>query len=103
VVFFGRFVAILRAYASFLAGTGRMNWARFFAFTSLGRIAWAGLWGTAAYLLGSEVNRVGRPLAIGFATLAVVIIVAGLVLLRRQERRLEEAAEQAFPGPLSAS
>jgi membrane protein DedA with SNARE-associated domain len=100
VVFFGRFVAILRAYASFLAGTGRMNWARFLVFTSLGRIAWAGLWGTAAYLLGNEVNRVGRPLAIAFAAVAVLIIVAGIAVLRRQERRLEQAAEQAFPGPL---
>src|SRR5437879_2739711 len=29
VVFFGRFVSILRAYAAFLAGTNRMPWWRF--------------------------------------------------------------------------
>src|SRR5437899_6658336 len=29
VVFFGRFVAVLRAWAAFLAGTNRMGWERF--------------------------------------------------------------------------
>src|SRR5260370_42031923 len=29
VVFFGRFVSVLRAYAAFLAGTSKMRWRRF--------------------------------------------------------------------------
>ena len=100
VVFFGRFVAVLRAYASFLAGTGRMPWWRFAVFTTLGRITWAGLWGIVAYLLGNEVNRLGRSLALAFVAAAVVVLAAGALVLRRQEHRLEAAAEDAFPGPL---
>ena len=57
VVFFGRFVSILRTYAAFLAGTTRMPWARFLVANAAGGIVWSGLYGTAAYLLGHEVER----------------------------------------------
>lgn len=100
VVFLGRFVAVLRAYASFLAGTGRMPWWQFAVMTTLGRIAWASLWGIIAYLLGNEVTRLGRTLALAFVAAAVLLVAIGVVVLRHQERRLEAAAEAAFPGPL---
>jgi len=38
VVFFGRFVAVLRAWAAFLAGTNRMRWPRFLLFNAAGGI-----------------------------------------------------------------
>jgi len=38
IVFFGRFVAVLRAWAAFLAGTNRMRWPRFLLFNALGGI-----------------------------------------------------------------
>jgi len=41
VVFFGRFVAVLRAWAAFLAGTNRMRWPGFLCFNALGGIVWA--------------------------------------------------------------
>src|SRR5215211_3090453 len=53
VVFFGRFVAVLRALAAFLAGANRMPWPRFFAYNVAGGIIWATLYGCAAYALGT--------------------------------------------------
>src|SRR3989440_10415262 len=41
VVFFGRFVAVLRAWAAFLAGTNRMPWSRFLPANAAGGIVWA--------------------------------------------------------------
>ena len=41
VVFIGRFIAVLRAYAAFLAGTNRMSWPRFLVFNAAGGITWA--------------------------------------------------------------
>src|ERR1700761_3324945 len=41
IVFFGRFVAILRAFAAFLAGVNRLPWPRFLIFNALGGIVWA--------------------------------------------------------------
>src|SRR5258707_8034436 len=45
VVFFGRFVAVLRAWAAFLAGANRMRWPRFLLFNAPGGIGWATLYG----------------------------------------------------------
>lgn len=100
VVFFGRFVSILRAYAAFLAGTSRMSWPRFLAFNAAGGVVWATLYGTGAYLLGNQFDRIHGPLVIGFGILGAVGIIAAVLVIRRQERRLEAVAEQAFPGPL---
>ena len=36
IVFFGRFVAVLRAFAALLAGINRMSWPRFFFFNATG-------------------------------------------------------------------
>jgi len=100
VVFFGRFVAVLRAWAAFLAGTNRMPWGRFLVFNATGGVLWAAIYGTAGYLLGANVNRLAGP--VGYATLALglVAIVASLLFLRRNEKRLEDEAERAMPGPL---
>ena len=51
VVFFGRFVAVLRAWAAFLAGTNRMPWAPFLIYNALGGIIWATLYGLGGVLL----------------------------------------------------
>ena len=100
VVFFGRFVSVLRAYAAFLAGTNRMHWRRFLAFNAAGGIVWAASWGTVAYLLGSQINRLSTPVDIAFGVLGGIVLIAGILLIRAQEKRLEAAAEKALPGPL---
>jgi len=100
VVFFGRFTAILRAYAAFLAGTTRMPWRRFLFFNAAGGIAWATIYGGGAYLLGRQIERLSVPFEIVFVAAAVIAIVVGALIIRRQEERLAVAAEKAFPGPL---
>src|SRR5947209_6914884 len=57
VVFFGRFIAVLRTWAAFLAGTNRMSWARFVLFNVLGGIIWATLFGVGGYALGGSIHR----------------------------------------------
>ena len=100
VVFFGRFTAILRAYAAFLAGTTRMPWRRFLFFNAAGGIAWATIYGGGAYLLGRQIERLSVPFEIVFVAAAVIAIVVGALIIRRQEERLAVAAEKVFPGPL---
>ena len=100
VVFFGRFVSVLRTYAALLAGITRMRWWRFFAFNAAGGILWSTLYGTGAYLLGSQITRIEGPIGVALGIAAAVAIVAFLYTLRRNEARLERMAEQAFPGPL---
>ena len=100
VVFFGRFVSILRTYLAFLAGANRMPLPRFLAAITAGAIVWAAVYGIAAYLLGNQISHLSGAVAIGFSVLAVVAIIAGIIFIRRQGKRLEAIAEEAFPGPL---
>jgi len=100
VVFFGRFVAVLRAWAAFLAGTNRMPYPRFLAFNAAGGILWATIFGLAGYALGDNVQRLTGPVGIVSLGIGALLIVIGLVALARNERRLEEEAERAMPGPL---
>jgi membrane protein DedA with SNARE-associated domain len=100
VVFFGRFVSILRAWAAFLAGTSRMPWPRFLIYNAAGGIVWATLYGTAAYFLGQAVLGASRPIAITVGVIAAVVIVLAILLIRRREHELEAVAERAMPRPL---
>lgn len=100
VVFFGRFVSILRTYAAFLAGTNRMPWWRFLIFNAAGGIVWATLFGTGAYVLGTQIHNLTRTATIVGAILAVVAFVAFFVFLHRNEARLMAEADHAIPDPL---
>ena len=100
VVFFGRFVSILRTYVAFLAGTSRMPWRVFVVFNAAGGILWTLLYGTAAYVLGREIDMLSRPLAIAFGVAGAIGIIGGILFVRQHEARLEAVAEHAFPGPL---
>jgi membrane protein DedA with SNARE-associated domain len=100
VVFFGRFVSVLRTYAAFLAGTNRMHWTRFLVANALGGIVWATIYGVGAYLASGFITKLSTPVAIGFGALAFVVIVAAALYVRSNIRRLEAVAEAALPGPL---
>jgi membrane protein DedA with SNARE-associated domain len=100
VVFFGRFVAVLRAWAAFLAGTNRMPWNRFVLFNALGGILWATLYGMGGYLLGDTVHRLTGPLGIIAVGVGLLMLLTFLLFVRRNEQRLEDEAERALPGSL---
>lgn len=101
VVFFGRFVAVLRAWAAFLAGTNRMRWPHFLVFNAAGGILWATIYGLGAYILGDNIEHFTGPVGIVLLVLAVAVLVAFAFFLRRNEKGLEAQAEAAMPGPLS--
>ena|SRR5438105_3710904 len=102
VVFFGRFVSILRTYAAFLAGTARMPPRRFLVFNAAGALVWATAWGLVAYLLGEQISRLSGTVDLALAVAAVLAIVGALVFWRRNEARLIREAERALPGPLDS-
>ena len=101
VVFFGRFVSILRTYAAFLAGTSKMAWRRFVVANASGGMVWAGIYTLAAYLAGTALQRVSGTISWALLAAAVVAVVTVLVLSRRQIGRLAVRAEAAYPGPLT--
>ncbi len=102
VVFFGRFVSILRTYAAFLAGSTLMPYVRFLVFNAAGGIVWSGIYAIAFYYVGSALEKARGPVDYGLGAAAALIVVGFVVWLRRNEKRLEEEAERVYPGPLEA-
>lgn len=100
VVFAGRFVAVLRVLAAFLAGVNCMPWGRFFLANLAGAIVWSGAFGLGAYFLGHNIHRFSGPIGLGLVTLALAALVAAWLVIRSHESRLEEEAARAIPGPL---
>jgi len=97
MVFFGRFVAVLRCWAAFLAGTYRMRWTQFLLYNAAGGIVWAVLMGTLGYVFGSRVLALGGPIGAISIALATLGTIAGIVFLRRNEARLQAEADRALP------
>jgi membrane protein DedA with SNARE-associated domain len=100
IVFFGRFVALLRTLAALLAGVNRMPWPRFFFFNAAGGVIWSSIFGFGGYVLGFSVHRISGPIGLGLLILALVAVVGGFVFLRRHEQALLAEAERALPGSL---
>ncbi|MHB8219301.1 MAG: DedA family protein [Acidimicrobiales bacterium] len=100
VVFFGRFVSILRTYAAFLAGVARMPYRRFLTFNATGGVVWAALYTFGAYFAGKTLARLTTPVDIAAGSAAVVVVIVAIVLVHRRLDALTETAEAAFPGPL---
>jgi membrane protein DedA with SNARE-associated domain len=101
VVFFGRFVAVLRAFAALLAGINQMDWRRFLLFNIAGGVTWSTLLGLAGYNLGKEARHLLGKAGIVILVIAAAMLVIAFIAIRRNERRLEEEAERMFPGPLA--
>ncbi len=95
VIFFGRFVAILRMFVAILAGANRMPWHTFLFYNALGGMFWAGGYTLCAYLLGSEIAKLSGWLAAGFGAATLVVIGVLFVFIKHNEKRLTEEAMKA--------
>src|SRR6266567_8826520 len=99
VVFFGRFVALLRILAAFLAGVNRMPWRAFLISNASGGIIWAAVFGIGGYFFGKLLLQLHHALApIVFALTLAAFFGCGY-LIRRYEDRLTVLAEQHYPAP----
>ena len=88
-VFFGRFITVLRYTAAWIAGLGRMHWARFLFWNAAGGIAWATLVGLVAYYGGhSAADGIQRYGIYAFGVIAAVLI-AGWVAAHYGKRWFE--------------
>jgi membrane protein DedA with SNARE-associated domain len=98
IVLVGRFVPVLRSFAGILAGANRMPWPSFMLANVDGAIAWAAIYGLAAYFLGHQLKGLAEPLMIVLGCVAVVV--AAAIFIRRHQAQLAADAERALPGPL---
>jgi membrane protein DedA with SNARE-associated domain len=89
-VFFGRFVAILRFTAAWVAGLGRMKWWRFLFWNAAGGIVWATGVGLIAFYGGkAAADAITRYGALGAAGIVILLLV-GWFVVHRATKRIEE-------------
>ena len=100
VVFFGRFVGILRTYSAALAGANHMRFRRFLAFNASGGVIWAAIYGFGYYYVADILERLGTPVSIALGLIAAAVAIAIFLFIRRNIAAWEEQAEIALPGPL---
>jgi membrane protein DedA with SNARE-associated domain len=100
VVFFGRFIALLRMLAAFLAGLNRMPWRVFLVANAGSGIIWATVFGVGGYFFGKAVLQLHHAVAPVVFALALAGFLGCGYLIRRYEHRLTALAERALPGPL---
>ena len=102
IVFFGRFVALLRAFAAFLAGVNYLPWPRFLLFNALGGVVWATAFGIGGYALGFAFEHYARPVGVVALVCALIGMIFASRFIAHHEQALREEAERALPGPLRA-
>ena len=102
VVFFGRFVAILRCLAAFLAGVNQLPWPRFLVANAAGAVVRAMIFGLGAYFFGREFTHVVGPISLAAFALGASAAVWGVIYLSRHETALEEDAAKVLPGPIGS-
>ena len=102
IVFFGRFVAILRTFAAFLAGVNRLEYMRFLTFNALGGAIWACVFGLGGFFLGVAFETYARPVGIAALLCAVIGAIGASRFISHHANALRAEAEAALPGPLFA-
>jgi membrane protein DedA with SNARE-associated domain len=101
VVFWGRFVSILRTWAAFLAGANHMEWRRFLFYNAAGGIVWASLYGFVYYVFGATLSRLSTKIDVSIGIASVVVLVAFVVWTRRKEAELQARAEREIGGSVA--
>jgi membrane protein DedA with SNARE-associated domain len=101
IVFVAQFIPVLRTFAGLFAGANVMPWRDFLIANAIGSALWAAMYGTAAYELGREFERLEGPFVIVLALITVVGFVLGGMFVKRHEAQLIAEAERAMPGPLT--
>lgn len=83
-VFLGRWVAVLRIWAAWIAGMTGMPWRTFLFWNALGGIAWAICFGVIGYLAGEAAARVIARVGVAAAIVIGLLALAAWIVVRRR-------------------
>jgi membrane protein DedA with SNARE-associated domain len=94
VVFFGRFIPLLRSFISIAAGLGEMGAAKFLAFTTLACAMWSAGLASLGYSLGGSWERVHKNFSyVGYVVAILFVIAVGTLFVHRIKKiRAERSA-----------
>lgn len=102
IIIVAQFVPVLRTIAGVMAGANRMPGPQFLLANIVGAFAWAIFFGTAAYTLGRQVERLAGWGVVVLVITTVIVLVIAAHFVRGHEAQLAAKAERALPGPLQS-
>ncbi len=87
-IILARFVPIVRTFAPFVAGVGKMNYGRFITFNIIGGIAWVTIFLFLGYLFGNIpfVKRNFEIVTLGIVAVSVLPMIVEYVRSRRRPK-----------------
>ena len=84
VVFFGRFIPLLRSFVSFAAGLGEMALGKFFLYTVIACAIWCTALASIGYSLGSTYSKVVNAFSdVGYVVLVLAVVAVAVVFWHR--------------------
>lgn len=94
----GRFIAVLRAWAAFLAGVNHMHWRTFLIYNAAGGIVWATIFGTFGFVAGrffhdnfAQVERLATTVGWFGKGLIVAAVLAVFIVFRVRKHKRARA------------
>jgi membrane-associated protein len=90
-IIIARFVPIVRTFAPFVAGIGRMSYGRFIAYNVFGGIGWVVILTLAGYFFGN-IPVVQENFSIVIMAIIVISILPGVIEFLRQRRLAQRKA-----------
>jgi membrane-associated protein len=107
-IILARFVPIVRTFAPFVAGIGKMRYARFFLYNCVGAVAWVAICLWSGYFFGGQewVKNNFELVVLAIVVISVLPMVVEFVLARRQRlalARTMRASEQSAEDGLAAT
>jgi membrane-associated protein len=85
-VFLGRWIALLRIWAAWLAGMASMRWPSFLLWNALGGIGWAIFFGLLGYFGGEAAAELVARAGVGLAIAAGAAAIGAWIVLHRRRR-----------------
>jgi membrane-associated protein len=92
-IIYAKFVPIIRTFAAFIAGVGRMNYIRFLSFNVFGALGWVTLMITLGYLLGGIPVIRHNFEKVVLLIIAVSLVPAALQMLAKKKKVPVETAK----------
>lgn len=85
-IIYAKFVPIIRTFAAFIAGVGKMRYSRFFAFNIIGACGWVTLMVTLGFYLGGKGFIRANFEKVVLLIIALSLVPVALQLLKRSKR-----------------